>query len=699
MFQMRSEHSGPPVHLLRDARVEPLPYLSYAPHRAAATPIVLDTGAWEWRAGWAGAASPALVFRSVVAKTRRDRTRESELLAGSDVANIEAVRHALRSPYDRDVVTHYEAAEHLLDHTFAHLGLDTEGEVQHPVLVTEAVAQPNSCRQLYNQLLFELYNVPAAGYGIDSLFSLGHNMAGVRDALVLSLGHQTLHILPVVGGQAVLNKARRVNIGGAQMSHYLQRSLQLKYPNHINNINLGRAEKIFTDHAKIVVDFFDQLKLWKDADYYDNNVVKIQLPFSVAAKPPPADPEILKAKRQELAKRLVELNAKKRDEKLIVDEAALKEMLIVKEYFDQGNHSKFTKSMTRLNFSPPDIHQLQLQIDKLSFKIQRAKEAKSKYDLGIQEVKMEPEIKKKREDMTEKEKQEYDNWIVSVRKKLEDIRERKQARLHRKQQMVKRRTAASQERMRIISQLAKNTKKEDTFGLNDDDWEVYKQISMDGGDSDSEEENLQSAEYEAVLREHDPRAEEEVGRDNPEWHQIHLGPEVMRTPQILFQPSLMGHDQAGLAELIQFVLAQFPADTAHTLANNVFLTGGLANLRGLQPRLEAELLAMRPFRSTFKVTRAADPSQDAWRGASSAAAADTHQQMFLSRQKYEECGEGYLEQHFYSNKYFPTPSPTEKLEFTSAPATPSVKDELSYPSTPIPSIDNSAPPSPFPLAV
>lgn len=32
------------------------------------------------------------------------------------------------------------------------------------------------------------------------------------------------------------------------------------------------------------------------------------------------------------------------------------------------------------------------------------------------------------------------------------------------------RTAASQERMRIISQLAKNTKKDDTFGMNDDDW-------------------------------------------------------------------------------------------------------------------------------------------------------------------------------------------------------------------------------------
>ena len=42
--------------------------------------------------------------------------------------------------------------------------------------------------------------------------------------------------------------------------------------------------------------------------------------------------------------------------------------------------------------------------------------------------------------------------------------------------MARRRTAASQQRMKIISQLAKNTKKEDDFGRNDDDWDVYKII-------------------------------------------------------------------------------------------------------------------------------------------------------------------------------------------------------------------------------
>lgn len=46
--------------------------------------------------------------------------------------------------------------------------------------------------------------------------------------------------------------------------------------------------------------------------------------------------------------------------------------------------------------------------------------------------------------------------------------------------MAKRRTAAGQERMRIISQLARKEKGNDDFGLRDEDWDIYKTISRDG---------------------------------------------------------------------------------------------------------------------------------------------------------------------------------------------------------------------------
>lgn len=43
--------------------------------------------------------------------------------------------------------------------------------------------------------------------------------------------------------------------------------------------------------------------------------------------------------------------------------------------------------------------------------------------------------------------------------------------------MAKRRTLASVERMRLISQLARNEKKDDDFGVRDEDWDVYKAIN------------------------------------------------------------------------------------------------------------------------------------------------------------------------------------------------------------------------------
>ena len=152
--------------------------------------------------------------------------------------------------------------------------------------------------------------------------------------------------------------------------------------------------------------------------------------------------------------------------------------------------------------------------------------------------------------------------------------------------------------------------------------------------------------------------------------------------------------QISIFELSEFVLAKFPPELSDRLANNVFVTGGLARLPGLKERLEAELRTMRPFQSTFKVTIADDPVLDAWKGASKVAASEKNSELFLSRNAYFECGEGYLKEHFYSNKYFPTPSPSEKLEFISNPTTPSVKEEASCPATPLQLVDSSNPPSP-----
>ena len=64
---------------------------------------------------------------------------------------------------------------------------------------------------------------------------------------------------------------------------------------------------------------------------------------------------------------------------------------------------------------------------------------------------------------------------------------------------------------------------------------------------------------------------------------------------------MLGLSQAGLAETVQMVLAKYPAAAQQRLADNVFLTGGVAAVPGLAARLERELREMRPFQSRWAV--------------------------------------------------------------------------------------------------
>lgn len=73
--------------------------------------------------------------------------------------------------------------------------------------------------------------------------------------------------------------------------------------------------------------------------------------------------------------------------------------------------------------------------------------------------------------------------FVFIRKSRNEILSRRRERQQKRQELSKRKSAAAQERMRILSMLAKSggsgagKKKEDTFGMRDEDWDIYKAVS------------------------------------------------------------------------------------------------------------------------------------------------------------------------------------------------------------------------------
>lgn len=105
--------------------------------------------------GWSTNDEPLLLFKNLIAKPRKERSKKEtvdlqqtpQLQVGNDIVNIEAVRFQLKTQFDRNVVTHFEAQENVFDYIFTHLGVDVEDCVPHPILITEAVLNPYSSRQ------------------------------------------------------------------------------------------------------------------------------------------------------------------------------------------------------------------------------------------------------------------------------------------------------------------------------------------------------------------------------------------------------------------------------------------------------------------------------------------------------------------------------------------------------------------------
>ncbi|XP_064546377.1 actin-related protein 5 [Drosophila montana] len=645
--------------------------------------LIIDNGSYECRVGWHDTKEPELRFRNVLTKPRKDRKKDNqlpdasapaataedlkasaEIQIGNDITNIEAVRAHLKSPFERNVITNWNHQEQIFDYIFSKMGFDGEESIAHPIVLTEALANPNSCRRQMSELLFECYGVPVLSYGIDALYSWQHHQQKhklVADALIISFGYTTTHVIPVLANKMQLEHVRRLNVGGFHINNYLFRLMQMKYPVHLTAIS-SRIEKLVHEHCHIALDYKEELLKWAQLDYYEANIMKIQLPYNqVTATNALLTAEQKQEKRRELALRLLDIKNRREREKLQEDEEYLQVLRKLRQLYEQEKLQKFERALQQQQIG--NLEELDKLMGTLTSRIKRVKErAVGQPRPSKQQDKLD-KMPKPPEGMPQAQ------WLSELRDKREELLQRKQARQQQRQEQAKRHTHAAQERMRIISTLARSEKRrkanggdeeDDGFGMNDNDWDVYKRINRYNDDSDSDAENEQMLEYEKILQHYDAGFDDAnnaamqalIAAEN---YQLHFGVEAIRVPEILFQPSMIGCTEAGLAELIAFVLKLFTAEQQQRLVDHVYLTGSCAQFRGLKERLAKELLELRPFQSSFAIYETNDPTLSAWLGACLQANSKNFSGSLTTRKLYQEYGGEYFREHSASNLYYPTP--------------------------------------------
>ncbi|KAG8784967.1 actin [Serendipita sp. 401] len=128
----------------------------------------------------------------------------------------------------------------------------------------------------------------------------------------------------------------------------------------------------------------------------------------------------------------------------------------------------------------------------------------------------------------------------------------------------------------------------------------------------------------------------------PDGQVITIGNERFRCPEVLFQPAMVGNEHAGIHEELYNSIMGCDIDIRKDLYGNVVLSGGTTMYSGIADRLTKELTHLAP--TSMKVRVAAPPERkySVWIGGSILASLSTFQNLWISKQEYDESGPGIV---------------------------------------------------------
>merc|ERR1711874_768486 len=124
----------------------------------------------------------------------------------------------------------------------------------------------------------------------------------------------------------------------------------------------------------------------------------------------------------------------------------------------------------------------------------------------------------------------------------------------------------------------------------------------------------------------------------PDGQVITIGNERFRCPEALFQPSFLGMEACGIHETTYNSIMKCDVDIRKDLYANTVMSGGTTMYPGIADRMQKEITALAP--STIKIKIIAPPERkySVWIGGSILASLSTFQQMWITKQEYDECG-------------------------------------------------------------
>jgi len=124
----------------------------------------------------------------------------------------------------------------------------------------------------------------------------------------------------------------------------------------------------------------------------------------------------------------------------------------------------------------------------------------------------------------------------------------------------------------------------------------------------------------------------------PDGQVITIGSSRFRTPEALFDPSMVGLESNGIHKLVFESIMKCDVDIRKDLYANIVLSGGSTMYPGIQERMEKEIRTLAPPTMKIKVVAPPERKYSVWIGGSILSSLSTFDNMWITKDEYDESG-------------------------------------------------------------
>lgn len=135
---------------------------------------------------------------------------------------------------------------------------------------------------------------------------------------------------------------------------------------------------------------------------------------------------------------------------------------------------------------------------------------------------------------------------------------------------------------------------------------------------------------------------EEKEYEMPDGVKVMLGSQRFRAPEILFNPNMCGMEGTGVHRAIYDSILKCDVDIRKDLYCSGVLSGGSTMFPGLAERIQNEVANLAPKSVKVKMIAPTERKYSVWIGGSILASLSTFQQMWITKEEYNESGPGVV---------------------------------------------------------